>query len=329
MSPDKRRQAAADRPVVTSARVQDGSTVVTLDNSQICLELCPEQGAKVRSIIDRRTGRNWLSVTDRTWGDATAPRWEDSDRAGWDECVPNIAGGVHPTAHVELPDHGEVWSRPWAYDLLDSGIRTRIEGHVLAYTLTRDIVLSNETLLIAYRLENLAEEELDICWAMHLLADIKPSAVQLADDTPVRVDSTFGACNGVAAGQDWTTWSDLAARLAEAKPGWACKVFTRPGSVTSVAGADENGRLTVSFEEQPVPMTFGLWLNAGGWPSHEPLQHVGIEAGFGDHDDLSKARESNSTLCVQPRETATWSVSMEISSSSSRVPTALDVQGGA
>lgn len=326
---DERRPAATDSPVVNSTRVRDGSTVITLGNSLIGLELWPERGAKVSSIIDHRTGRNWLSVTDRPWGDATAPRWEDSDRAGWDECLPNIAEGVHTTTQVELPDHGEVWRRPWTYDFLASGIRTRIQGVALSYELTRDILLSNETLLITYRLANLKDEELDIVWAMHLLADIKPSAVQLADDTPVRVDSTFGACGGVVAGQGWTSWSDLVAQLAKAQTGWACKIFTRPGGVTSVDGADEKGRLTISIGEHPAPLTFGLWLNAGGWPSHEPLHHVGIEAGFGDHDDLSRARESNSTLRVQPMQTATWSVSLQLSSPPPLVRTSQPGRGGA
>lgn len=88
---DEARAGGHDMPVANSTRVHDGGTIITLDNSMIGLELWPERGAKVSSITDRRTGRNWLSVTDRPWGDATALRWEDSDRAGWDECLPNIA----------------------------------------------------------------------------------------------------------------------------------------------------------------------------------------------------------------------------------------------
>lgn len=312
---DEARAGGHDMPVANSTRVHDGGTIITLDNSMIGLELWPERGAKVSSITDRRTGRNWLSVTDRPWGDATALRWEDSDRAGWDECLPNIAEGAHPTAHVDLPDHGDVWRRPWTHEVVAGGIQTRIRGDVLAYELTRDIVLSNETLLLTYSLENLTDEELDSGWAMHLLTDVRPSAVQLADETPVRVDSIFGACGDVVAGEGWTSWGDLFGRLPQAPTGWACKIFTRPGSVTSVDGADENGRLTVSIGEHPAPLTFGLWLNAGGWPRHGSLHHVGIEAGFGDHDDLSRASKSNSTLRVGPRCTATWSVSLKLSSS--------------
>lgn len=204
----------ADSPVSHSIREEDGTGAISLDNSVIGVELWPQRGAKVGAIVDRRTGRNWLSVTDRPWGDATTSKWQDSDISGWDECLPNIATGVHPAARVDLPDHGEVWQRPWTYEIGSRGIRTRIDGNVLPYSFVRDIELVHETLVMKYRLENLSHENLEIGWAIHLLADIPFSAVHLADDTAVRVDSTFGACGDVCAGEDWTTWGELAAQLA-------------------------------------------------------------------------------------------------------------------
>lgn len=92
-------------------------------------------------------------------------------------------------------------------------------------------------------------------------------------------------------------------------------MFTRPGSLTQAGGGDECGHLTISIEEQPEPMTLGLWLNSGGWPAHDPVHHVGIEAGFGDHDDLSRAHGSGSTLVVQPRQAASWTIAIRVSQS--------------
>jgi hypothetical protein len=313
----KRGGAHSPGSVQTRRSMRDGSTFISLESRFLSLGLRPERGAKVSSLTDRRSGRNWLSVTDRAWTASTNVKWEDSDRAGWDECMPNIAPGLHPDSGVELPDHGEVWSRPWTFDQTPCGVRTQIRGVALPYELIRDISLGDETATVTYRLTNFAAELTHVGWAMHLLADIRPSAVRLPDDTPVRVDSTFGACGGVTEGEGWTNWRELADRLPMSETGWACKVFTRPGSVDLVDLVDKTGGLTVSIADTPTPATLGLWLNAGGWPSDEPLHHVGIEPGFGDHDDLRAARRSNSTLPVGGANTTTWSVRLHVSDSTS------------
>ena len=82
-----------------------------VQSEAIRAEVEPAFGARVTSLVDRRTGRDWLvsgpPVAGDTYGGAQA--------VGWDECFPTVA----PCEHLDwgaVRDHGELWGRPWAAD---------------------------------------------------------------------------------------------------------------------------------------------------------------------------------------------------------------------
>jgi hypothetical protein len=111
----------------------------------------------------------------------------------------------------------------------------------------------------------------------------------------------------VTAGEQWTSWAELAERLPLASTGWACKVFARDLETVEILDTDS---LSVAIAAAPRPMTFGLWFNAGGWPTGDPLHHVGIEPGFGDHDDLGAASACKTSLTVEPSDAVHWTVAV-------------------
>ncbi len=104
---------------------QQGFEVYVLNTEEVELAVVPELGAKIISLKNLRTGREWmwhppggLKLFRNHPGDA----FSKSPLAGADECLPTIT----PCSWQgrELPDHGEVWNVPWKVDpvALESGI---------------------------------------------------------------------------------------------------------------------------------------------------------------------------------------------------------------
>src|SRR5438128_9495905 len=104
-----------------------------LENDELRVEVLPERGAMVASLVERATGREWLDQPPT--GPERSARLGDvyggAEACGWDECFPT----VNPVAYPEPPwqgaplaDHGELWSRPWSWERTDDTVVTRIEG---------------------------------------------------------------------------------------------------------------------------------------------------------------------------------------------------------
>lgn len=293
-----------------AAVVTQQGTTVHISYADYDLEMIPEQGARVVSLKHGRHGE-WLAGSARRWPARLPTTWDRGDTRGWDECVPNISPGTHPQTGTPLADHGEVWNRPWDWQPTLTGARTRIGGRLLPFEFQRDLGLTLDGLTARYRLENVSDQPYSVNWAMHLLLRGTPGELAIADDVQVRFDSVFGTPEPKPLG--WFPWARIPEMLPFTEAGWAAKLFTRPGDTESVTMAHDNGALTVSLRDAPVPPTFGLWMNAGGWPDIDPLIHVGVEPGFGDHDSLAESIHSETALQAEPRIPYSWKVELQAS----------------
>jgi galactose mutarotase-like enzyme len=294
--------------VVANHFDREGTIVHNFTHAGYELEVLPERGGRVISLQHGDHGE-WLADDGKPWPTTPPVWWADGDVRGWDECLPNVAPGIHPELGIELADHGEVWNRPWDWQPTPTGIRTRIGGRLMPFEFQRLLGLTGSGVSARYRFENVSDTAYSIGWAMHLLLRGEPRLLQLPDDVPVRIDSTFGLETS-SLGDSWKSWGDLRRQLPMTSLGWAAKIFTKAGSTSEVSLESDHGAISVSISETPIPASFGLWINACGWPSGDPVAHIGVEPGFGDHDFLPSAIEAKTTLSAKPKTTYTWKVSL-------------------
>ncbi len=96
-----------------------GIAALVLENETFRTVVVPTMGAKIVSLLDKRTGVEWLAGPgDRPFRPASyGATFDQQDMSGWDEMFPTITACPYPApgAHtgVSLPDHGEVWAVPW------------------------------------------------------------------------------------------------------------------------------------------------------------------------------------------------------------------------
>src|SRR6266436_69141 len=95
-------------------RTRHGFEIYVLTNDRVQIAVVPELGAKIISLKNLQTGREWLwhprnEVT--LFRNRLGDDFSKSPLAGIDECLPTIAPCQWQAC--DLPDHGEAWSTPW------------------------------------------------------------------------------------------------------------------------------------------------------------------------------------------------------------------------
>jgi len=283
-------------------RHEQGFEVFVLQNKEVEIALVPELGAKIISLSNRRTGREWMwhpvgarKLFRNQFGDDFA----GSSMTGWDECLPTIASCVHRGRR--LSDHGEVWSVPWQLDYeawQSRMLKTSVGLAVSPMEFRRIIELRGNVIQVGYELANRNHEPEDFLWAMHPLVPVFPGDVlELTTETCQRL------CD-----PPWIQNLDLAGY----EP--ACvKTFARPlrEGCAAIVNCKSGDRMTFSWDTESNN-TLGLWLTRGGWNGHH---HLALEPSNGCPDALAEACKGRCCGVIAPKATISWQVAIQISAS--------------
>lgn len=273
--------------------------VYVLSNGNIQLAVVPELGAKIISLKNQRTGREWLwhpPAGLQLFKNKPDDEFSISPLVGIDECLPTIVPGKWRGR--ELPDHGEVWNtagqveRPaWEEGLL----KTQFNLPVSPFEFERTVELRGNEVRFAYELRNLGAAEENFVWAMHPLLRLEPG------DELQLPDSTRGLLNA----EGWLK------TVATAVPEKKCaKIFASPVSEgwAAIANKVKGDRLEFAWDAAENN-ALGLWLTRGGWHGHH---HFSIEPTNAAADSLALAAGQNKCGVVAGNGSVSWRICLRV-----------------
>jgi hypothetical protein len=148
-----------------------------LENQHVRLVVAPQNGARVTSLIDRKSGRDWLVPgTSQTPLPSTEAVYGGAEASGWDECFPTIApvDAAATAWRRPLRDHGELWGRPWR---VEEANRTRLTTRYACpeFTFTRTLELVGPAVECSYEVVTAGRRALPFLWAQHVLLAVTPA----------------------------------------------------------------------------------------------------------------------------------------------------------
>jgi galactose mutarotase-like enzyme len=298
-----------------------GDGLLRLENERLTVTLRPAHGCQVVSLLDRQSGREWLTAAphgprDSRYGDP----FDGRASYGWDECFPTVGAGRYPLAPFDgltLPDHGEVWTAAWRVDeVTPRSIATSVDGHALPYRFARSLELDGPRLGVRYEVVNTAADALACLWSMHPGFEPTPgTAIHLPDGAPFRVEGSTQPL-AVAPGTR-STWPRLGnldlRRVPVREDPIALKLFTDRGSVDRAALSLAGGWLGISFDAAVTPF-LGIWLDERDWPAEGPVRQLCLEPASGDADTLDDALANGSAWRLEPGEARRWCVDITVGS---------------
>lgn len=294
-------------------------------NGEIEIVVLPEMGAKIVSLKDLATNREWLSQAGLPIRrvEVLSDAFNKYDMSGWDECFPNLAAGLYfnvPWRGTPLWDHGEVWQRPWSWEQTSDGLATSICGLQLPYQFTRYLRLIGKNLEIIYRVRNLSEIPFVCMWSMHPLFDARPGMRMLLPRGCRMVVDSAQELVSVRYRErfEWPWFTSGAGNIQDLSvarvpaDGFAMKLFSEKGQVRRAALSDPTvgAWLGVEMDPQAVPH-LGMWLNEGRWPTGEgSFYHIALEPTTGCSDSLEISSNLGSGLCVKGHAVEEWRIVM-------------------
>lgn len=297
-----------------------------LENDTIRTVVVPELGAKLVSLIDKRTRVEWL-VDPGSRPLRKVPygaNFVDQDMSGWDEMFPTIVACQYPApgekSGTPLPDHGEVWPLPWKLEpSVGNNLRLTVEGKALRYRLTRQLAFSDQqTLQMQYDLQNLERDRMPYLWSAH------PQFL-CSDGAEIRLPAAVNeVCNTIPAEWGWGKpetrfgWPEAMSmagqpvRIDRVGPASNCqarKFFVLPEMAVCWAGLiryPAQDWLRIDWDPEMVPY-LGVWIDEGRI-SHESV--VALEPMTGFYDSLAVAWEKNLVAMIEPGEIKSWTISI-------------------
>jgi galactose mutarotase-like enzyme len=277
---------------------------LTSDRMRVTLDLA--FGARITSLTDLRSGRQWLVAgpnQGQTGDDAT---YGAAEALGWDECFPTISKGRHP-AWGDLRDHGSVWGRPWQVTGQPDA------GHCTAaytapdFVFERALSLQGAVLTARYRVTNHAARPLPYLWSQHaLLATAPPDELRL-----------HGMPELVTGGTRYDWPHHPARNLTEVGPlgeGFMLKSYAMAAKSAAAEVIGPNGGIRFDWSDD-LP-AFGLWLDYGGWPQDGPVHQIAFEPTTAMADDLAQAERLGQLRWLPPGQTHDWSVRISLTDGS-------------
>lgn len=289
-------------------------TPIYLENSHIKLCLTPCFGARVISLINKHTGRDWL-VSGKVLGDSGKGAIYGGNQAkGWDECFPTVAP-VHTSISPwpkPIRDHGELWGRPWSCVATENAIDACYQSHQFKFT--RRITLVGNMLKLNYGVENLTAEPLPYLWSQHcLLATTTQDTISLAGSAAL-FHSTYCSDSNAPKNFPWPILHSSLPSLetiqkTDAK--FALKAYSLVEGRLFVEIGHAGEYIQFEWADTDIPYV-GIWLDYGGWPDDTPTHQVAIEPTTSASDDLSQAIRKQQAPFLEPEEQHNWSASISL-----------------
>ncbi|MGL4239097.1 hypothetical protein [Tabrizicola sp.] len=268
--------------------------MITLENAHLALTVEPVFGARVTSLTDMATGRQWLVPGDPADGEA----YLGEQARGWDECFPTVGVCTHAAWGGPMRDHGELWGRPWTVTRgADACTAVYVDPR---FIFTRSLQLEGTSVIARYQVTNSSPDPLPYLWSQHALLATTPSdriavhgvADIWADGHPV----------------DWPHHPirDLSS-IGATDEGFALKLYGQAQHAASAAILGPEGGIRFDWSGAEIP-AFGLWLDYGGWPADAPVHQLALEPTTAPADDLATAEATGSARHLPPGDSDRWSV---------------------
>ncbi len=269
----------------------NGFGAVGLRRGQLSLLVVPELGAKIASLtwrdeellLEPRAAYNWES---------RGQVFESAEMCGWDEMFPTIVS-------QGLPDHGEVWNKPWHQTGVGGTFGVECETVHARFSRTVAVV-GSDTIRCDYRIDSRSSQSEEFLWAAHPQFAVAAEDQVFFPGTLMR--PTSGAADGelgvpasisqiLQPGQSGKWWSDLHVETPR-----ALLIREREVIELSVSGSPD--------------FHWGLWVDR----AHiAPEETVSIQPAIGWYDDLKRARANGTAGVIPSGGRISWSLDIQIS----------------
>lgn len=251
-----------------------------------------------------------------------AHSFEKYDTSGWDEMYPTIDRCKSPydtlSKKMEMPDHGELWSIPWEFNIIDNVLKGTVSSPKFNYVFHRDIEIKENTIHVEYEVKNIGKEPLYGIWAFHgLLACDDESRIIIEGAKEIINVHKSQVLGDVGKVYTYPTIKDINGNFYELdkihhiEANKTEKFYVNNSLEKGEASITLNRnkvKLDLNFPQDEVPY-LGVWINEGGFKNQ---YNCALEPSTGFYDSVEIAKENNKISEILPGEKKCWYLNITI-----------------
>lgn len=302
--------------IIREKRYKNAEAIELADDTLSVLVL-PFSGGKIQSI--RFFGKEYL-VQNRSDKFITAEygaSYPDGDFSGFDDMFPTIDACVYPGGvwdGIQLPDHGEVWTLPFEYDISAGSLSLSVYGVRLPYRFSKKITIKNRRLIIDYKADNLSPFPIKHIWAAHPLF-ILEEGVRLRLPYARTIMNASGGCKYLGESGAIHQWpvSDDGRDMSLLSPKEQCcnkyyiwNDLDRNESIIEYPAGDS---IVISCAAAKVPY-LGIWVDEMGYAGGS-MACVAPEPCTGALDSIPLADKAGKAAVLPPDGELSWRLTIE------------------
>ena len=312
--------------VLHPSRYKD-QPAITLESETLAAQFLPGVGAKMCSLIYKPAGTELLLQRPNEAyrlapydGDYVA----QGECSGFDEMFPSIDRCFYegyPWRGTPIPDHGEVWSIPWACAEADGKLHFATNGVRFPYRLEKWVSFSDDaTVHTDYRLTNLSGFDFDFMWASHMMLNLEEGAELALPDGVRKIVTALSFDDSLGRYGDEFDWP--VATLPDGRRRDLRRM--QPKAARDVVKYFVKGRMPEGWCALTYPVSgFALRLgwpveqapylavlpNEGGW---QDLYNIFLEPATASFDRLDVARVRSECSTVKAAATYEWHLDVHL-----------------
>jgi galactose mutarotase-like enzyme len=312
---------------------KDGLTHLAIGNEQIEAVFLPQLGSKMISLRNKKTGTEFLLANqseDKIYQHAYhGADFSEYDASGYDECFPTVEASEltvennNGEKEISFPDHGELWSKEWDYEIQPNAILFFTEGVNAKYRIKKLIALKENRLVIDYSLLNMSDFPFYYIWSAHPLLAVEEGDRILLPENINKLFLNWASDDKIGTFGQYIHPSALLIdgseedifKIHSKDLGIAIKGFTDPLNRGSAGlfRSRKDETLLVLFDNIKLPY-LGIWLCYGGWPVDSERKHytIALEPATGRPDSLSESVKRNECSLINIGEKKNWQVEFSL-----------------
>jgi len=313
--------------------LKNGLVHIAVENDRIEAVFLPQLGSKMISLINKKTGTEFLlenRVEDKTYKQAFhGADYSKYDASGFDECFPTIEASEltidkeEGKQKIKFPDHGELWSKPWNYEIYPDHVLFTTYGINADYGITKSVALNVNRLIIDYNLVNNSGLYLSYIWSAHPLLAVEEGDRIIMPEGVDRLFINWASDSKIGTFGQYVSWPELNGgssgkdffKIRSKNTGIAMKVFTDilHSGTAGLYRTEKNESMLISFDIRKLPY-LGVWLCYGGWPVGSEKKHytIALEPATGRPDSLSESVKRNECSVIGSGEQKNWKLEVSL-----------------
>lgn len=144
---------------------------IQMENHELRIVILPQLGGKIASVCYKK--KNFELAAQNSKGMYQIPaadaEFSQYDASGLDDAFPNIVETNYRYENIErkYPDHGEIWSSPFSYEIQKNKVELFYRSERFEYTYKKIISLGDNKMNLQYEIKNENESPFPCLWTFH------------------------------------------------------------------------------------------------------------------------------------------------------------------